>query len=513
MGPPNKIQQRALPFLLRGNDIIAQAPPTQERIASYVIPALQLVLNTLREPTVFAARGPIVLIISTTVDQATQAQRMALGLGSSLGIRIGVAAAGSIDVQQEAQMLTQTSPHIVVGTPQKMNDLLTHVTNRGGVPTDGVRLVVLDEVDQLIARNLSDYVSSLLRLLPIPRPRTGTAGGGPLSSPTLSPGLPPTSGFSPFEANPLPQALLSSRQQQSAAGGPTNAERQTAIFSNTVPQDVLNFAQSIHLRESVRVLVRRDGASGTLGVSGPGTASGPVNSTSGPNSISAGSNAQVDPALAALRGLRQYVSWHAAFLGAWRASLVIGTDLPLSGFEKYLYVAVSTRAEPSGLSSPAPGIGSSSANAHASEMKLDVITDLLEDIEFGQAIIYCGSTSTLEAVTYKLASKGIEAIALVRALKRNIIILCIRRSANGTLLAGDVQHKDMANITRQQVMSKFRSSASSFSNFGPTGTPGGGRGRKALVVHDVPVNPKEVHQVPLIVMYDMPRSVEDYKEK
>ena len=37
VGPPNKIQQRALPFLLRGADIIAQAPPTQERIAAYVI--------------------------------------------------------------------------------------------------------------------------------------------------------------------------------------------------------------------------------------------------------------------------------------------------------------------------------------------------------------------------------------------------------------------------------------------------------------------------------------------
>lgn len=32
IGPPNKIQARALPFMLRGSDIIAQAPPTQERI-------------------------------------------------------------------------------------------------------------------------------------------------------------------------------------------------------------------------------------------------------------------------------------------------------------------------------------------------------------------------------------------------------------------------------------------------------------------------------------------------
>jgi translation initiation factor 4A len=34
IGPPNKIQARVLPFMLKGSDLIAQAPPTQERIIS-----------------------------------------------------------------------------------------------------------------------------------------------------------------------------------------------------------------------------------------------------------------------------------------------------------------------------------------------------------------------------------------------------------------------------------------------------------------------------------------------
>ena len=85
VGPPNKIQQRALPFLLRGSDIIAQAPPTQERIAAYVIPAIQVAVTniTLRPPN----RGPIVIMISTTVDQATQAQRMIRDIGGPIGVR------------------------------------------------------------------------------------------------------------------------------------------------------------------------------------------------------------------------------------------------------------------------------------------------------------------------------------------------------------------------------------------------------------------------------------------
>ena len=507
LGPPNKIQQRALPFLLRGSDIIAQAPPTQERIASYVIPVLQLVLNVLRGepmPSQLGVRGPIALIISTTVDQATQAQRMALGLGSALGVRVHIAAASSLDVSQEATGLIQTQPQIVVGTPQKMMDLFNYLANKtkGAISLEDIRMVVLDEVDQLIARNLADYVSTLLRILPQPRmiqlkdPR----------SPSLSPGLPPTSGgtFSPFEAPMSSQATLAEAQI-------TTTDRQTAIFSNTVPQDVLNFAQSIHLRESVRVLVRREGggqglpsaSGGNSGGGGMGALGTSHSNLSASSALSLGASAgqahpqynqpatpvnvlgaspgnnnlnpMADPVLSSLRGLRQY----------------------------YLYVAVSTGGNSiGGLQSPHP---SASQVSHAMEMKLDVITDLLEDIDFGQAVIYTSSSATHEAVTYKLASKGIDALGL---------------------------HKDMANITRQQVLAKYRSNSSTSSglNYHAAGNqivgsqlnnssamaPTGGAKhttKRALVVYDVVVNPKEVHQVPLIVFYDLPRSVEEYKEK
>ncbi|KAN0059975.1 hypothetical protein ACQY0O_007948 [Thecaphora frezii] len=524
LGPPNKIQQRALPFLLRGSDIIAQAPPTQERIASYVIPALQLVLNVGRENAAGGmgpvaglpgfngrlhlpnnggafpppTRGPVALIVSTTVDQATQAQRMALGLGSSLGIRVHIAAAGGIEVQQEAQAVAQNWPHIVVGTPQKMSDLFTYLTNNAsslpglgnGVPpisTAEVRLVVLDEVDQLIARNLADHVSSLLRVLPQP------AAPAKLNIGAKSPGLPPSS------SNGIPNFT-----EAPPSAEPASVDRQMALFSNTVPQDVLNFAQSIHLRESVRVLVRRDGGSalpgganaGSTGTSsaiagGPNGGAGGVATASGflparpghgrdatqpsnalgAHPVNSSINPLSDPVIAALKGLRQY----------------------------YLYVAVTSNGGGSsgsggGHLSPNPGMGPQAAN----EMKLDLITDLMEDIEFGQAVVYCANNMTLEAIIYKLAAKGVEAVGLSR---------------------------DMNSYTRQQTLARFRSPTSQFGTGAMVSTPtfsqpagfaavsGGGRTRKVLVVCDMAVNPKDVHQVPLVVFYDMPRSVDDYKEK
>jgi translation initiation factor 4A len=370
VGPPNKIQQRALPFLLRGADIIAQAPPTQERIAAYVIPAVQIAItNSIgRSPN----RGPIVIIISTTVDQATQAQRMIRDLGGSVGIRsalgVGTTSANS-DLSQELRLLQQNMPHIICGTPQKLHALFT---SPGGLVGSEVRFLVLDEVDQLIARNLHEFVFAIVKLLPPPRSR-------PLSSSTPTP-VPPSSFPPNMEPVPNPSTLISPFQNQgrrfSGVASPSNTntsdssasvpliERQTALFSNTVPQDVLNLASAIQLREPVRVLVRRDG------------------------------NVTHSDTNQGSRGLRQFYLYLAFTAG--------GRSDPLAA------------APGGGLGIIGSGRGASNAeSAQAREWKLDALADLFDDVEVSQAIVHVGGMTALDSVVYKLASRGLEAVPLV----------------------------------------------------------------------------------------------------
>jgi translation initiation factor 4A len=367
VGPPNKIQQRALPFLLRGADIIAQAPPTQERIAAYVIPAIHIALTV---PMNRIPRGPLVVMISTTVDQATQAQRMIRDLGGPIGVRsaLGVgSAANAGDIAQELRHLHQNMPHIICGTPQKLHALFT---SSGAISGSEVRFLVLDEVDQLIARNLHDFVFNIVKLLPPPRSRP-VGNNGPNGSPS------PLSQQSSFTLE-----LNSTFQNQSRrfsgisepsepANGSSNAiERQSALFSNTVPQDVLNLATAIQLREPVRVLVRRDG-----------------NVT------------QADTGQGA-RGLRQFYLY-LAFTAGGRS------DAPVPA---------------NGLGIIGSGRGASSAEtAQAREWKLDALVDVFDDIEVPQAIVHVGGITALDAVVYKLASRGLEAVPLV-SQKYSILI-------------------------------------------------------------------------------------------
>lgn len=397
VGPPNKIQQRALPFLLRGADIIAQAPPTQERIAAYVIPAIQVaVINTAGRPP---SRGPLVIMISTTVDQATQAQRMIRDLGGPIGIRsaLGVGASTSpSDLSQELRLLQQNMPHIICGTPQKLHALFTA---SGGLVGSEVRFLVLDEVDQLIARNLHEFVFNIVKLLPAPKSR-------PVGNVTPnSTSAPPQQPFNSFDANSHPGLSTSNTGRRFSAISPSppnehttassnGIERQTALFSNTVPQDVLNLATAIQLKEPVRVLVRRDG------------------------NVTSTESAQGS------RGLRQF----------------------------YLYLAFTAGVRTDTANPGAPGGGhgiigsgrgaSSAESAQAREWKLDALADIFDDVEVSQAIVHVGGMTSLDSVVHKLASRGLEAVPLHGDMNA------------GTKLAALNKFKSSASVMMREPMTK-----------------------------------------------------------
>ncbi|KIY51597.1 P-loop containing nucleoside triphosphate hydrolase protein [Fistulina hepatica ATCC 64428] len=458
VGPPNKIQQRALPFLLRGADIIAQAPPTQERIAAYVIPAIQIAVTTPPAPT----KWPLAILISTTVDQATQAQRMIRDLGGPIGIRsalgVGTVSLGS-DIAGELRGLQQTRPHIVCGTPQKLHALFT---SSGGLPGSEVRFLVLDEVDQLIARNLHDFVYNLVKVLPPSRSRplssapatstpasaqnTGTSSSLFSPSPFDPAVLPPVPGHSSPPTTSDAVSIASEGSKASEGGASTPAvERQTALFSNTVPQDVLNLASNLHLLEPVRVLVRRDG------------------------------NVTHADANQGSRGLRQFYLYLAFQAGGGRASSTPSNGLGIIG---------------SGRAS----VAASAETTQAREWKLEALLDIFEDVDVSQAVVHVGGMTNLDAVVHKLALRGIEGIPM---------------------------HGDMAPPNKIAALTKFRTNTSltrSHSGFMVAPHAGAPLMRpppqmKVLVVYDVQVKAQEVSHIPLIINYDLPKAVEEYAHR
>jgi hypothetical protein len=62
---------------------------------------------------------------------------------------------------------------IICGTPQKLHALFTYP---GGPTGSEVCSLVFDEVDQLIARNLHEYIFNIVKLLPLSRSRPAGSG-------------------------------------------------------------------------------------------------------------------------------------------------------------------------------------------------------------------------------------------------------------------------------------------------------------------------------------------------
>lgn len=145
-----------------------------------------------------------------------------------------------------------------------------------------------------------------------------------------------------------------------------------AFFTAT---DVINFSQSIQVREPVRVLVRREGTN----------------------------NGQNDSASAG--NLRHYYLYLAlASLSAPRsdnaATTIVGPGTIGSGRDR--------AAQQSSNANP-------EAN-QAKEWKLEALADLLSEYPLWQAIIHVGSPATLDTVVAKLQSRAMEAISLVSQL-------------------------------------------------------------------------------------------------
>ncbi|ORX33834.1 hypothetical protein BD324DRAFT_584377 [Kockovaella imperatae] len=452
IGPPNKIQARVLPFMLKGSDVIAQAPPTQERIISYVVPALQLCLTVAPHTTY---RGPTVVVITTTVDQAAQCHKLVRSIGAPLGIRSALAtgAAGSSSLQDEIASMQHDNIHLLIGTPAKVNDVLT---SRGALAGSHVRLLILDEVDQLIARNLYENVLSVAKVLP--SPWRGGIGAAAVNAPvpTFSPGasLGMASPYDPGQHSPFNPASKTPFPNQQAAppgvgsrfgapgttsggaaaapGAQAEIERQTCIFSNTIPTDVINFSQSLNVRDPVRVLVRREG--------GP-------NSQESVSSVTPGINLK-----------HTYV--YLTITGSARSDAPVQNEGP--------------GAIGSGRNNvSANGPQAEEAN-RAKEYKLDTLVKMLEDYPLWQAVIHVGTFAMLEAVVYRLSNRQWETLYL---------------------------SPDMPPPQKKAVLQNWRSSVA------------GSKGPRFLVIFDVVVKPPDIPWSPLVINFDLPRSVEGYAQR
>ena len=164
---PTAIQEQVIPAVLAGRDVVASAQTGSGKTVAYALPVLaQLVTAPVQPPGTLARKRTLgALVLVPTRELAVQVGDTLMQLGSQLPQKLKVAVVfGGVSINPQMMNL-RSGAHIVVATPGRLLDLITH----NALILTTVRTLVLDEADKLLDESFGEELTRILALLPARR--------------------------------------------------------------------------------------------------------------------------------------------------------------------------------------------------------------------------------------------------------------------------------------------------------------------------------------------------------
>lgn len=149
---PTPIQAAAIPPLMAGADIMAQAQTGTGKTAAFAIPIVESLIKDQPRPQA--------LVLAPTRELAVQVAGAIYDIGHNQGVRV-LAVYGGQPIDRQLRGLA-AGVHVVVGTPGRIMD---HI-RRGTLKLDHVTTVVLDEGDQMLDMGFVEDIEFILEQLP-----------------------------------------------------------------------------------------------------------------------------------------------------------------------------------------------------------------------------------------------------------------------------------------------------------------------------------------------------------
>jgi ATP-dependent RNA helicase DeaD len=144
---PFPIQEAAIPFILKGIDVIGQAHTGTGKTAAFSLPILTRIEH----------KGPVqALILVPTRELAVQVTSEINRLAKYIGIRtVSVYGGQNINIQHDQ---LKRGAQIIVATPGRLIDHIKH----GSIQLENVKHVVLDEADRMLDMGFIDDIKFIL---------------------------------------------------------------------------------------------------------------------------------------------------------------------------------------------------------------------------------------------------------------------------------------------------------------------------------------------------------------
>jgi ATP-dependent RNA helicase DeaD len=187
---PTPIQSEAIPPLLAGNDLLGQAATGTGKTAAFALPLLERIADQIGK-----GEKPLALVLAPTRELAVQVSEAVHRYGRHMGARV-LPIYGGQPIGRQLRELSR-GVDVVVATPGRAIDHL----QRGTLQLGELKIVVLDEADEMLDMGFAEDIDAILAEAP--------------------------------------------------------ADRQTVLFSATMPPRIDRMAKS-HLREPVLIQIERE---------------------------------------------------------------------------------------------------------------------------------------------------------------------------------------------------------------------------------------------------------------
>jgi ATP-dependent RNA helicase DeaD len=150
---PTPIQEKTIPVLLKGRDLIGQAQTGTGKTAAFALPLLSRI--DVNDPTTQA------LILTPTRELAMQVAEAIHNYSKHVGQVSTLPVYGGAPMYLQVKRLDRGA-HIVVGTPGRLIDHLS----RGTLKLDSLKMLVLDEADEMLKMGFQEDVERIISSSP-----------------------------------------------------------------------------------------------------------------------------------------------------------------------------------------------------------------------------------------------------------------------------------------------------------------------------------------------------------
>jgi len=148
---PTTIQQQTIPLAMEQRDILARAPTGTGKTASFLLPALQHLIDF---PRRFEGQARI-LVLTPTRELASQIHRYASHLATGLDLNIAIITGGVPYGPQEEALADNVD--LLIATPGRLMEYL----DKDKFDATEVEILIIDEADRMLDMGFSSVVQSI----------------------------------------------------------------------------------------------------------------------------------------------------------------------------------------------------------------------------------------------------------------------------------------------------------------------------------------------------------------